>query len=84
MNLVMLPRQEGKGEVSRVTAKAPACPKTTRYDIIAALQRRVEPAEDDWLAAIVVSCLRTRRMTPVGDVPVMAWKGEMAVVRQAS
>jgi hypothetical protein len=52
--------------------------------MIAALQRGVEPAEDDWLVAMVVRCLLTRRLTLVGDVPAAASKAEMAMVRQAS
>ena len=72
MHPVMTPRQGRKGEASQVAAKAPTCLKTTLYDMIAALQSGVEPAEDDWGGAIVVGCLRTRRLTLVGDVPVAA------------
>lgn len=83
MNPVMTPRQGRRGEASRVAAKAPTCLKTTRYDTIAARQGGVAPAEDDWAVAIVVRCLRTRRLTPVGGVPA-ASKEDMATVRKAS
>ena len=72
MNPVMTPRQGRKGEASQVAAKAPTWLKTTLYDNIAALQSGVEPAEDDLVVAIVVRCLRTRRLTLVGDVPAAA------------
>jgi hypothetical protein len=55
-----------------MAAKAPAGLKTTLYDVIAALQSGVEPAEDDWVVAIVVRRPRTRRLTLVGDVPAAA------------
>jgi hypothetical protein len=69
MNPVMTPRQGRKAGASPVAAKAPTCRKTTLYDIIAALQGGVAPAEDDLVVAIVVRWLRTRRLTLVGDVP---------------
>jgi hypothetical protein len=68
MTPVMTPRQGRKGEARQLAAKAPTGLKTTRYDTIAALQRSVEPAEDDWVVALVVRCLRNRRLTLVGDV----------------
>jgi hypothetical protein len=69
MNPVTPPRQGRKGGLNQVAAKASTCLKTTRYDMIAPLRRGAEPAEDDWLVAIVVRCLRTRCLTLVGDVP---------------
>ena len=82
MNPVMTPRQGRRGEASRVAAKAPTCLKTTRYEI-AALHRGAEPAEEDLAIAIVVRCLRTRRLTLVGGVPA-ASKEDIALARKVS
>ena len=83
MNPVMAPRQGRQGEASRVAARARTCLKTTLYKI-AALQSSVEPAEDDLVVACVDRCLRTRRLTLVGDVPAAAEKEDMAMVRKTS
>ncbi|HEX2278156.1 MAG TPA: hypothetical protein VHN13_13665 [Candidatus Tectomicrobia bacterium] len=72
MTPVRIPRRGQTGEASRAAAKAPTGLKPTRYDTIAALQSGVEPAEDDWVVAIVVRRPRTRRLTLVGDVPAAA------------
>jgi hypothetical protein len=72
MNPVMTPRRGRKGEAGQVPAKAPTCLKPTLDNMIAALQRGVEAAEDDLVVAIVVRRPRTRRLTLVGDVPAAA------------
>jgi hypothetical protein len=51
---------------------------------MAALQSGIEPAEDDWGAASVVRCLRTRRLTLVRDMPAGAEKEDVAMARKAS
>jgi hypothetical protein len=72
MNPVMTLRQGRKGEASQVAAKAPLGLNTRLYDVMTALQSGVEPAEDDLVVAIIVRCLRARRLTLVGDVTVAA------------
>jgi hypothetical protein len=84
MTPVVTPRQGRTGEASRVAAKAPAGLKTTLSDVIAALQRGVEPAEDDWIVALVVRWLRARRLTMVGDATVVAEAEAMAMARKTS
>jgi hypothetical protein len=84
MTPVMTPRQGRTGEASRMAAKAPAGLKTTLYDVIAALQSGVEPAEDDWVVALVGRWLRARRLTLVGDATVVAETEDMAMAHKTS
>ena len=84
MTPVMTPRQGRKGEARQLAAKAPTGLKTTRYDTIAALQRSVEPAEDDWVVALVGRWRCARHLTMVRYATGAAETEAMAMARKTS